>query len=268
MMGLALTQGLAGVGGSWLLTLQPHALSYISGLLNGSGTERLSLLLSIVIILFSLSFHEFSHGYAAYRLGDHTAYDQGRLTLNPLAHLDPIGALMMLSGLIGWAKPVPFNPSRFRPEISMKKGIVIVAAAGPLSNLFLSFIGNIVMNIVILLPLLFGRIEWSQSQVYMILLLLCHQFTVINIYLAVFNSLPVPPLDGFKVFGAFLPNQTYYGLMRYERTIGLAFLFILIFIPGVVSKVLNIVAIPFEFILHRPIDWLFHQLAMALVGRL
>ena len=146
------------------------------------------LIILLPTLVFSLCFHEFSHGYIAYRLGDHTAERNGRLTLNPFAHLDPIGSLMILFVGFGWAKPVPVNPINFsNPRIDMIK----VAFAGPASNLLLAFIAgsinrfanyNDFFNNVILESTLFF-------------------FIYINIALAVFNMLPVAPLDGSQIFG-------------------------------------------------------------------
>ena len=146
------------------------------------------LIVLLPTLVFSLCFHEFSHGYIAYRLGDSTAARNGRLTLNPLAHLDPIGSMMILFVGFGWAKPVPVNPINFsNPRIDMMK----VAFAGPASNLVLAFIAGLInryasyndfFNSVIIENTLFF-------------------FIFINIALAVFNMLPVAPLDGSQIFG-------------------------------------------------------------------
>ncbi|ADC90603.1 peptidase, M50 family [Mageeibacillus indolicus UPII9-5] len=228
----------------------------------------LSTVISVVVLLFSLSFHECAHGWVAHKLGDNTAWDSGRITLNPLAHLDPLGTLMMLGGLVGWAKPVPINPTRFNPRISMKKGMVLTAVAGPLSNLFLSFIANILLNIVLLLAAVSAAkttVSLYDSHILKIILEILIKFSILNINLAIFNVLPVPPLDGYKVFGAVLPNKLYYSIMRYERYIGLAFIAVILFLPSVLNSVLHVVATPFELIIHRPIDLLFRFLGEILI---
>ena len=146
------------------------------------------LIILLPILVFSLCFHEFSHGYIAYRLGDPTAERCGRLTLNPLAHLDPVGSIMILFVGFGWAKPVPVNPANFsNPRVDMMK----VAVAGPASNIILAFISGSFIRLSGFTELL------NNNSVISILEL----FTWINIALALFNMLPVAPLDGSQIFG-------------------------------------------------------------------
>ena len=152
------------------------------------------LIILLPILIFSLCFHEFSHGYIAYKLGDHTAARNGRLTLNPLAHLDPIGSLMILFVGFGWAKPVPVNPVNFsNPRVDMMK----VAFAGPASNLLLAFTGGLMMRLVNIVGLL-------QSEMFIQTL---YFFILINISLAVFNMIPVAPLDGSQIFGNMISKK-------------------------------------------------------------
>ena len=152
------------------------------------------LIILLPILIFSLCFHELSHGYIAYRLGDHTAARSGRLTLNPLVHLDPIGSLMILFVGFGWAKPVPVNPINFsNPRLDMMK----VAFAGPASNLILAFISGLMIRLG----------NYSELMSNGILLQTLYYFTFINIALAVFNMLPLAPLDGSQIFGNMISNN-------------------------------------------------------------
>ena len=146
------------------------------------------LIILLPTLIFSLCFHEFAHGYIAYQLGDNTAANNGRLTLNPIAHLDPIGSLMLLFVGFGWAKPVPVNPQNFlNPRVDMIK----VAFAGPASNLILAFIAGTCIRL-----LNFNFIIVSSMFIQIL-----YFITYINIALAVFNMIPVAPLDGSQIFG-------------------------------------------------------------------
>jgi Zn-dependent protease len=153
-------------------------------------------LIAILLILFvSLPFHEFSHALAAYRLGDSTAKYMGRLTLNPLAHLDPFGALLILLVGFGWAKPTPYNPLNVRGG---KTGEVIIAVAGPISNL--------VLAIAAALPLRY--IYATGMDVPEVVVSALSTFVMLNVILAVFNLIPIPPLDGSKLLYAAMNPQT------------------------------------------------------------
>ena len=160
----------------------------------------------IPAVLLSLSFHEFSHGYVAFKLGDPTAKQAGRLTLNPLAHIDPLGTLCMLIFRFGWAKPVPVNVMYFTDR---KKGMAITAAAGPISNLLLAF-----LCLLLFVPVLVYA-GWTAVGSYAANFL--YIMVMINVGLAVFNLLPISPLDGSKILYAVLPNKIYFSIMRYER---------------------------------------------------
>jgi Zn-dependent protease len=162
-----------------------------------------SILIQVPVVLFCITIHEFSHGYAAWMLGDDTAKRAGRLTLNPLKHLDPIGAIMLLIAKIGWAKPVPVNPHNFR---DMKTGMAIVGAAGPASNFACAIA-------VAILYRLSGYVLSSPD----ILSHLIVMFVMINIALGLFNLIPIPPLDGSRIIGAFMPDQMYFRWMQFER---------------------------------------------------
>ena len=147
------------------------------------------LLLLVPVLLFALCFHEFAHAWVAYKLGDPTAKHSGRLTLNPLAHLDPMGSLMILFVGFGWAKPVPVDARYLKnPRIDMMK----VAFAGPAANLLLAFVGGTIIR---------AHIVGGS------LILMLYLFTQINIMLAVFNMIPIPPLDGSQIFSGLMVRK-------------------------------------------------------------
>jgi Zn-dependent protease len=155
------------------------------------------LVLLIPVLVFALVFHEFSHAYMAYRLGDDTAARMGRLTLNPLAHLDPFGSLMILFVGFGWAKPVPVNVRYLRhPRTDM----MLVAAAGPLSNLFLALVGGLLYRLL-------GPGSHPFVTGVSPIAAMLFMFTQINIALAVFNLIPIPPLDGSRIFSGLLMRR-------------------------------------------------------------
>ena len=169
-------------------------------------TYLLSILLAVVPSLLCISLHELSHGYAAYLLGDDTAKSRGRLTLNPLKHLDPMGLLMLAVFHVGWAKPVPINMVKFT---NPKRGMALTALAGPVSNLLIAVIFMFLYG-VFYIPLRDSGVgEYVLSML---------QLTVyISLGLALFNFIPIPPLDGSKVLFSLLSDESYAKLMRYEK---------------------------------------------------
>ncbi len=150
-----------------------------------------NLLITVPALLIAITVHEFSHALAAYHMGDTTAADQGRLSLNPLDHLDPIGTLMLVLFRFGWAKPVPINPYRFK---NFKKGVILVSLAGPASNLLMALTGSLLARFLIPLGI---------SVLTDFLLI----FIFINVALAVFNLLPIPPLDGSRLLTVLIPPK-------------------------------------------------------------
>ncbi len=174
----------------------------------------------IIAILISLPVHEFAHGYCAKLLGDTTAEQQGRLTLNPLKHLDPIGVIAMLTVGFGWANPVPINTSNFTKP---KRDMAIVALMGPISNLVLAIIGVCLFKITSIVFI----INNSQLWLYYFKVFF-NYFAIINITLAVFNLIIVPPLDGSRLVIYFLPQKYYDIFMRFEY-LGTIVVFALLF---------------------------------------
>lgn len=174
-------------------------------------------LLSAVAALIALTVHEYCHGFAAYKMGDNTAKNFGRLTLNPIKHIDPYGAICMVLFHVGWAKPVPINARNFKDP---KKGFAVTAAAGPAANLILGFISAFLYLLVFAL-VKDVRFE-SMNFVYHLLnnlLSFLFIFHSINIGLGLFNLLPIPPFDGSRLMYVFLPPKIYFGIMKYEKKI-------------------------------------------------
>ena len=194
------------------------------------------ILLCLPIILISLSLHEAAHGYVAYKLGDPTARNFGRLTLNPMKHLDPMGFLCMLLAGFGWANPVPINSRNFKKP---RRDMALSAAAGPVSNLLLATVFCALMKVfTLVLPHIAVTSEFSANIVYFSYLFIYYGISM-NLTLAVFNLLPAPPLDGSRLLYVFLPPKYYFGVMKYERYISLAIMFLLLF--GVLSPIISTV---------------------------
>lgn len=197
------------------------------------------LLLGLPAILLSLSVHEASHGYAAYKLGDSTAYNLGRLTLNPIKHINPFGFLAMLFFSIGWANPVPVNTRNFK---NPRRDMAITAAAGPISNLILAIIFTVLLRLV-LIPIesiadgmyyldasaytYYIDPELEDNAAFLILSVLAVMLYMgigLNLNLMFFNLIPLPPLDGSRIAYIFLPADLYFKIMQYERIIMIAFI--------------------------------------------
>ncbi len=207
------------------------------------------IILKITILIISIIFHEVAHGYVAYRFGDPTAKNLGRLTLNPIPHIDILGsiilpALFILSGsgfILGWAKPVPVEPAFFRNPL---KDMMWVALAGPLTNITLAITASAILR-TIFLSAPPGFINPNS------LLLWALQYTImINIVLALFNMLPIPPLDGSKVLLPFLPSQAQYQFLKLEP-FGFLIVFALAYF-GVLWPILAVLTTPFFHVLFPP----------------
>lgn len=175
--------------------------------------------LSALAVLITLTVHEYAHAYAAYKMGDPTAKNLGRLSLNPLKHLDPVGAICMIFFHFGWAKPVPINARNFR---NPRRGFALSALAGPLINLLISFFSA---PIFLLLEnslnrlILSGYVNDFSFNIGYNLWMFFYLFHSVNLGIAIFNLIPVPPLDGSRILGLLLPPKHYFAIMRHERTI-------------------------------------------------
>jgi len=195
-------------------------------------------LTAYVVLLFSLSFHESAHAWMAWKLGDDTAKEQGRVSLNPVVHIDPVGTVLMpllqffFSGVpwLAWAKPTPYNPANFNRDVTMRKGHMLVAAAGPVSNVILA----VVLSVAMIVGVRTGLITTSRDFLYVLVL----RGIELNILLAVFNLIPIPPLDGSKVASFGLPGDLG---ERYDRLMGpYGFLLLMVLVmTGVLRYVLE-----------------------------
>ncbi|MBQ8920639.1 MAG: site-2 protease family protein [Oscillospiraceae bacterium] len=225
-------------------------------LLSGNVDQStiIQLLAELVIIFLILPLHEMAHAWTAYKLGDDTASIQGRMTLNPIAHLDPIGALLMLTTGFGWAKPVPINPRRFNRKHSMRFGIAITALAGPVSNLIAALIGMVIYRFYLISDFytsLTGGyyIRWGYvlsghaNDTQMLIKMFLEFFISVNIGLAVFNLIPIPPLDGSKVIGYFTPEKFDRWIYQNNQIVRIVFLIVL-----------------FSGLLSEPMGWLSDQI--------
>lgn len=186
----------------------------------------LELLVSALAALVCICVHEVSHGLAALRLGDRTAKSQGRLSLNPLRHMDPVGLILMVVAHFGWAKPVPIDPRNFRHP---KRGMMLTALAGPLANLVLAFFALFAAEL--LLPV-YAR-NYDSTLLYWCVMFFLYVASL-SVGLCVFNLLPIPPLDGSKVLFGILPEDAYWRLMRLERY-GILVLLLVVY-TGVLDK--------------------------------
>ncbi len=190
--------------------------------------DIVELLLCIPAALIALTVHEYCHAYVAFRLGDPTARSLGRLTLNPLKHLDPIGTFLMIFLGFGYAKPVPINPRYFK---NPRKGMALVAAAGPLSNFILALLAVIIFSLTNLLAnavLSIFPVPFL-STFFVILCSFFYMFHLLNLCYFIFNLIPIPPLDGSRILSLFLPPRLYFSIMKYERVISMILLVALLF---------------------------------------
>ena len=200
-------------------------------------------LMRIPAILFAISVHESAHAWVAYKLGDPTAKNAGRISLNPLRHLNPVGMIMMLLVGFGWASPVMINAGNFKKP---KVGMAVSSLAGPLSNLLLGFIGAAGMVLTVQLGDLSLRIIQA-------LVLFFYVFISLNVCLAVFNLITIPPLDGSRILLLFLPERVYFKIMRYEQYILIAL---------IILMVTDIITVPISSISGAIINGMFRLLSL------
>lgn len=186
-------------------------------------------LMLVVPVLLALTVHEYAHALAAYRLGDDTAKKEGRLTLNPLVHLDPLGTIMLFfSQLFGWAKPVPFNPGNFKNPV---RDTTLVALAGPVSN-FITAVAVIILFRALVFINFFSLLSPSVGSDLADIFIFA---VLINVSIGIFNLLPIPPLDGFKVLSYFLPAA--WVEFAYRHSLMFLILFIILMFTGVLRYI-------------------------------
>jgi len=194
--------------------------------------------IQVAVVLTCITVHEFSHALCAYQLGDDTAKRQGRLSLNPLKHLDILGALMLLFAHFGWAKPVPINPYNFK---DMKYGMALTALAGPASNFALAILAAIIFR---------GVASYASMQ---IIQMICATFVMFNVALGLFNLIPIPPLDGSRIIGAFMSDDVYFRWVQWERN-GTMLLMIIFLVNWVFNLRL------FQFVIEKPLAYIVYGL--------
>ena len=225
----------------------------ILSMLLGGGSlfdVLLTLLFMLPPMMLALSLHEAAHGYVAWKCGDNTAYNLGRLTLNPVKHLDPVGFICLLVFGYGWANPVPINTRNFR---NPKRGMALSALAGPLSNLLLGAVCALLAGVLggfFSFILASSRVPEYWTTVMSLLFTALRYSAVINFVYMVFNMIPVPPFDGSRVMLAFLPANTYFKIMRYERQI----------MFGVLIALLVLSRLGFS-----PFSWIAYQLSDLII---
>lgn len=205
----------------------------ITTLMSYSQADLLALVLTLPAVIIAITFHEFAHAYAADKLGDDTPRMQGRLNLNPLSHIDPIGFFLLMFAGFGWGKPVQINPRNFNRNVRMDKGEALVSLAGPLMNFILAIISAFALGALYM----FSSASFYYSTAGTIIYILLQEILIMNIGLGVFNLIPLPPLDGSKIFLNFLP----YNARRWVIEHGDIFyyIFIAIWITGLASVIIS-----------------------------
>lgn len=198
------------------------------------GTDGIiGILLSIPAVLIAITVHEFGHAFTAYKLGDDTPLRQGRLSLNPFDHVDPLGLAMLLFAHIGWGKPVQIDPRNYNRNISVEKADAIVSFAGPLMN----FITAIIFTLIYCLIIKFANVSFYLSTIGTIVISIVSYTITMNVGLGVFNLIPLPPLDGSKIFLPILPYNAKQWFMEREQLFYIIFL--IIWITGIAGRLIS-----------------------------
>ena len=211
----------------------------VMSLMSYGTSGIISLVLSVPAVLLAITVHEFGHAFAAYKLGDDTPVRQGRLSLNPLDHIDPLGIAMLLFAHIGWGKPVQVDPRNYNRDISVEKADAIVSFAGPLMN----FITATIFALIYCALYKFAGAAFLASNLGNIIISIIAIIVTINIGLGVFNLIPLPPLDGSKIFLPILPRNAKFWFVQHEQMF--YFIFLAIWITGIagslISPIINVI---------------------------
>lgn len=224
-------------------------LLVLYSLFSMSSSQWIGILLTLPAVIVAITFHEFAHAFAAVKLGDNTPRNQGRLNLNPLSHLDPFGFVLLMFAHIGWGRPVQINPNNFNSNKSLGFCESIVALAGPLMNFFIAIISCIIYLLVMHLNPSF----FLSSNIGYIAYLFLNMLITVNIGLGVFNLIPLPPLDGEKIFRNLLPYNARGWLERNYQTLSMVFMILWIFgiLEVVVAPIISFITEGMIFIISK-----------------
>ena len=210
----------------------------LSNLMSYSTASLLALLLTLPAVIIAITFHEFAHAYAADKLGDDTPRMQGRLNLNPLSHIDPVGFMLLMFAGFGWGRPVQINPRNFNRNVRIDKGEAVVSLAGPLMNFVLAIISAIILGAIYM----FAPSTFLMSTTGNVIYILLQELVIINIGLGVFNLIPLPPLDGSKIFINFMPYNWRRWILEHSQIF--YYIFLAICITGlaglIISPIINL----------------------------
>lgn len=205
----------------------------IGSLTRFSGMEFLSLLLTLPAVIVAITFHEYAHAWAADKLGDDTPRIQGRLNLNPINHIDPIGFVLLIFAGFGWGKPVQINPRNFNRNVSTDKGEAIVSLAGPIINFIIAILSGVILGALYM----FSSASIMTSTIGKVIYLLLQELVIMNIGLGIFNLIPLPPLDGSKIFIHLFPYNTRRWIIEHEQIF--YYIFLGIWITGLAGLIIS-----------------------------
>lgn len=230
-----------------------------------------SYLIGLFVLFLSISVHEWAHAYFAYKMGDDTALRAGRVTLNPIKHFEPIGLMLILFGApVAWGKPVPVNSNNFRRDVNRKNAMLWVSLSGITFNLILAVVSAALFYTLVLLYnlLLFNSVEISTfaTTVLQTLQQINYSLMFLNVNLAVFNLLPIPPLDGFELANRFLPDKWSYFINKNSRNIGFVLLMVIVFFNRPFSLFLGKIITPIVSLIQWPFKELTTWILKLIVG--